>query len=253
MRRRLLLAFVVPMLVFAACSLPTDERAVPYDRDDLPPAIANTTTTSTTTTSTTTTTTTAVPPANGGSTPETTTTTEAPTRTVLIDLFYTIGFSDEVARLTRVFQEDAPIQQVIQQLETPLSDVGGFGLRTFVPRGMVLETNFERGVATVALDASIVEPMSDTSLRRAIAQLVLTITSYETPGGGNVGLVRFESDGAGFAVFVPDFGGSSEPGEEVAFEDFAPLIASTTVTNPTTTTTTTTTTAPATTETPADG
>jgi hypothetical protein len=250
MARRLLLAFVVPMLVIAACSLPTDERAVPYDRDDLHPDIANTTTTTSTTTSTTSTTTTAVPPANGGSTPETTTTTQAPIPTVLINLFYTIGFSDEVARLPRVFQEDASLQQVIQQLETPLSDVGGFGLRTFVRHGLVTETRFDRGVATVVLDASIVEPMSDTNLRRAIAQLVLTITSYETPGGGNVGRVRFESDGVGFAVFVPGFGGSSEPGEEVAFTDFAPLIASTTGT---TTTTTTSTAPPTSTETPTDG
>ncbi len=83
-------------------------------------------------------------------------------------------------------------------------------------------------LATVSLDAEIVDELSETNLRRAIAQLVLTLTSFSTDDHGAIGRVRFDVDGEGFEVFVPAFGGSSDPGEELAFEDFADLIASTT-------------------------
>jgi Sporulation and spore germination len=237
MMRRLLLLTAVPVLLVAACALPTDERAAPYDRDDLPPAIANTTTTSTTTTTTPTTT---VPPTDSsGPTLPASTTTAAPIATAAVDLYYTIGFSDEMTRLKRLLPDDASTAQVINQLEAPLPDVAEYRYQTSVRRGLVTgDIVVDRGVATVALDGNIVDDMTETNLRRAIAQLVLTLTSFSTDDNGAIGRVRFEIDGDGFEVFVPAFGGSSEPGEELAFEDFSSLIATTAT--PTTTTTTTT-------------
>jgi hypothetical protein len=92
-------------------------------------------------------------------------------------------------------------------------------------------------VATVPLDRDVVEGMSEANLRRAIAQLVLTLTSFSTDDSGAIGRVRFEIEGEGFEVFVPAFGGNSEPGQELVFEDFESLRDTTAP--PTTTTTTT--------------
>ena len=240
MTRRLLLLAAAPILLVAACALPTDERATPYDRDDLPPAIANTTTTTTTTTSPTTT----APPTDSSEP-----TVPAPTTTNIVfastdvDLYYTVGFSDEMARLKRPLPDDASTAQVINQLESPLPEVAELRYQTSVRRGMVTgDVVVDRGVGTVNLDQDVVSEMSETNLRRAVAQLVLTLTSFSTENNGAIGRVRFEIDGEGFEVFVPAFGGSSEPGEELAFEDFSSLIATTAT--PTTTTTTTTTTLP---------
>lgn len=244
MRFRAIAALIVPIVVLVACSLPTDESVTPIDRDVLGAAIANTTTTSTSTTTTTTVPTTDPGGTVGGSVPDepTTTSTQVPTATSRVDLYYTIGFSDEIARLTRELREDPSIQEVVAQLEAPLEDVRGFGLRTAVPRGMVVTTTIERGTATIELDSDVVDGMTDENLGRAIAQIVLTVTSFRPANSGGIGLVRFEVDGEGLAVFVPARGGSSEPGEELAFEDFAPLIAGptgpTTIAPPGATTTT---------------
>ena len=143
-----------------------------------------------------------------------------------------------MSRLKRPLPEEATVAQLLDQLEAPLPDVAEFSLRTSVRRGMVTgDVMVDRGIATVALDPDIVDDMSETTLRRAIAQLVLTLTSFSTDDNGAIGRVRFEIDGEGFAVFVPAFGGSSEPGEELAYGDFAGLIASTAGETSTTTTT----------------
>lgn len=235
MRCRILAALAVPVALLAACSLPADESVTPIDRDVLGAAIANTTTTSTSTTTTTTVPSTDPEGTTGGSSPAdpSTTTTELPTATSRVDLYYTIGFGDEIARLTRELREDPSIQEVIGELEAPRDDVRGFGLRTAVPRGMVLATTVERGTATIDLDPEVIDGMTDSNLGRAIAQLVLTVTSFRPANSGGIGLVGFVVDGEGLAVFVPARGGSSEEGEELAFEDFAPLIAG--PTGPTTT------------------
>ena len=65
---------------------------------------------------------------------------------------------------------------------------------------------------------------------------MLTLTSFRTSDQGAIGTVRFETDGEGFAVFVPSFGGQSDPGEPLAFTDFASLIAGTSASSTTTTT-----------------
>jgi len=239
---RRLAPFLLPIVMVGACALPTDDRAVPYDRDNLPPAIANTTTTSTTTT-TLPPTTTLSPPASAGTSVAMSTTTAPVTPTAPVDLYYTIGFSDEMSRLKRPLPEDAAITQVLDQLESPLSDVAEFSLRSWVRVGMVIgDVVVERGTATVTLDSEVVDQMSESNLRRAIAQLVLTLTSFSTDDNGAIGQVRFEIDGEGFEVYVPAFGGMSEPGEEVAFEDFAGLIASTVPAAASSTTSTTSTT-----------
>lgn len=235
MRARSIVAMVFPALLIAACSLPTDELATPINPNDLGD-LANTTTTSTTTPPTTTTTST--PPVTGDSVaPPQTTTTALPSaiNTAPVDLFYTIGFNDQLARLTRDLNVDASLQQVIEQLETPVTLVAELSLRTAVRRGMVDEVRVDRGTATVVLNRSQIESIPDTTLQRAISQLVLTLTSFRTPDVGNIGQVRFEVDDEGFAVFVPSFGGQSEAGEALAFTDFAGLIADTSA--PTTTTT----------------
>ena len=87
--------------------------------------------------------------------------------------------------------------------------------------------------------------MSATELQRAFAQIVLTFTEFVTPNEGTIGRVRFVSDGAGLSVFVPLLGGTSDPGAELARDDFIQLVVGTSVSpadpNATTTTTTTTT------------
>lgn len=248
MIRRLLVLTAAPILLVAACALPIDERATPYDRDDLPAAIANTTTTSTTTTTpptppTPSSTTIAPTGSSEPTVPAPTTTTTPGFATNAVDLYYTVNFSDDMARLKRPLRDDVTITEIIDQLERPLSDVREDGLRTSVRRGMVTAPVIvDRGVATVSLDRDVVEGMSEPNFRRAVAQLVLTLTSFSTDDSGAIGRVRFEIDGDGLEVFVPAFGGSSERGQELAFEDFAILR----VTTPTPTTTTTTTTSPTT-------
>jgi Sporulation and spore germination len=236
-RFRQLAPFLLPAIAVAACALPTDERATPYDRDNVPPAIANTTTTSTTTTTTVAPpTTTVAPPDSSGSTLPESTTSAPIIATAPVDLYYSLGLTDEMSRLKRPLPEDAAITLVLAQLESPSSDVEDFGLRTSVRVGMVAgDVVVDRGTATVALDGDIVDDMSEINLRRAVAQLVLTLTSFSTDDSGAIGRVRFEIDEEGFAVFVPAFGGSSDPGEELAFEDFAGLISSTSANSTTTT------------------
>ena len=249
MIRRLLVTLValgVPMAMLAACSLPTDDRAAVYDPDDLPPEIADTTTTTTSTTTTTT-----VPTTVDESMPTavtTTSTTLPPTLTSPVDIFYTIGFSDDLSRLRVELNEDASVNQVLQQLEAPSPEVARFGLGSAVRVGMVRtgQVVVDRSTATVPLDAAVVDDLTETVLRRAIAQIVLTLSSFRIPGGGAIGSVRFEVDGEPFPVFVPALGGTGDADEPLYFEDFAPLIDTTAgpPTSTTTSTTTTTTTPP---------
>ena len=243
MRCRLALAVLSPMLLLVACAIPNDETATPLDPDGLPPAIVNTTTTTTTTTIPTTTTVAAPPVSSDGSTPtssSTTTSTLPPTLTAPVVLYYTIGSTDSVRPLQRELAADPTLTELIAQLTTPLPDVAELGLRSSVRPNLIDNVTVDRGTASVALDPAELDRLSDTTLRRAISQLVLTLTSFRTPDQGAIGTVRFETDGEGFAVDVPAFGGQSDPGEPLAFTDFASLVAGTsappTTTQPTTST-----------------
>jgi len=231
--RAMSIATLLLTLGIVACSLPTDERVSPYNPADLPGNLTNTTTTSTTTTTTTV-------PFVPGSLPniETTTTSVPAALTSPVELFYTIGFSDEMRPLRREFPDRVTIGEVLGQLETPFPDVLSFGLRSSVRPGLVQEVQLERATATVALDLGVLGRLTNDEQRRATAQIVLTLTSFVTADEGAIGFVRFEADGDGFPVFVPSLGGNSDPGEPLAFVDFASLVLETSL-SPTDTTTTT--------------
>lgn len=224
-----------------ACSLPVDDRVTPVDRDEFGVQLTQDTTTTTTTT-TTVPSTTSVPDDTTVST-DVTTTTVAVVPTENITVFYTRGSTDAMQPVDFPLAERTPIEELVPLLERPtgISDVG---LRTAVRPGLIDRIGpVERGVATVSLDATVLDRMSEPARQQAIAQIVLTVTSFRTADAGAIGRVRFEVDGDGLQVFVPAFGGQSEPGQELAYDDFQSLIGTTPT--PTTTTSTTTTTVPA--------
>jgi hypothetical protein len=224
------------------CSLPVDERVTPLDQNAIPDDLTEATTTTTTTTTLPPTT---LPADTSVDSAETTTTTQPVIPTEVITVYYTRGLTDVMQPVEVVRAIGTPVRELILLLERP-TGISEAGLRTSVLSGMIGDILVERGTATVVLDQDILDRMSNANQQRAIAQMVLTVTSFRTTDVGGIGRVRFEVDGEGFPVFVPAFGGSSEPGEELAFTDFQSLIA-TTPTPATTTTTTTTTTTPATT------
>jgi Sporulation and spore germination len=224
-----------------ACGLPTDERAVPYNVDDLPPGLSQTTTTTTTTTTTSTTT----PPTLPGettTTAQTTTTTTGPAfETKPVTVFYALVSRDELSPLeVQTPVELLGLPAVVEWLESPPRGVGEFNLRTAVPRNLIEEVPFEAPIARVVLNPTILDRMSTAEERRAIAQMVLTFTSFTTRDAGNVGAVTFEVDGEPYEVFVPSEDGTSDPDQLLVFSNFSELIAtgSTTATTSTTTTTT---------------
>lgn len=233
-RRIALITLAIAGLV-AGCSLPVDERVTPLDQRAIPDDLAEPTTTTTTTTTT-------VPAATVPDEPvdstETTTTTEPPPPTESITVFYTRGLSDVMQPFQHSRPPLTPVDELIELLERP-SGIGE--LRTSLLPGLIDDISpVERATATVTLDPEILDRMSEPNRQRAIAQIVLTLTSFATTSAGNIGLVRFEVDGEGLPVFAPGLGGQSEPGEALAFDDFSSLIVtSSTPTTPATTTTTT--------------
>lgn len=215
----------------AACSLPVDERVTPIDRGQFGEQLTQDTTTTTSVLPTSTT-----PTTISDDAAEPTTTTVAPIPTEPVKVYYSRGATDVMQEVTFELALDTPIDEVVVLLETR-TGLADAGLRTAVRPGLIAERPVvDRAVATVVLDGDVVDRMPNDELERAIAQIVLTLTSFRTPDASNIGAVRFEVDGAGFPVFVPAFGGSSDPGEAVVFIDFASLIATT----PSATTTTTT-------------
>lgn len=215
-----------------ACSLPVDEVVVPIDRDQFGEQLTRDTTTTTTT---------VVPPdevtdsTSDGTDPEaTTTTTVAPIPTEPISVYYTRGDTEIMQEVVYERAQDTPIEEVISLLESR-TGLAQAGLRTAVRPGLIEDRPVvDRAVATVSLSGDVVDGMPNEELERAIAQIVLTLTSFRTPDASNIGGVRFEVDGSAFPIFVPARGGASDPGEAVVFTDFVGLIA----TSPDVTTTT---------------
>ena len=245
-RRVSLLGLAVLCLLAGGCSLAVDERVTPLDQDAIPDDLTEATTTTTTTTVPPTT----APPDTGvGSTQPTTTTTQPVIPTETITVYYTRGLTDVMQPVELPRAIGTPVAELIALLERP-TGISEAGLRTSVLSGMIDDIFVERGTATVLLDQDILDRMSNPNQQRAIAQIVLTLTSFVTADAGAIGFVRFEVDGEGFSVFVPGFGGTSEEGEPLAFTDFSVLIATTPT--PTTTSTTTTTTPVATSEPPVE-
>ena len=236
--RRTALILTAPLLA-VACSLPVDERVTRLEDDEIPPEIGETTTTTTTTTTLPPTTTTLPPTTTiDGQVPPSSTTTTMPTlATEPVNIFYTLRFTTQIVRLQLELPAPVQIAFLVDRLETPTDVETVANLRTSVRSGLIVDERIvvERGTVTIPLDPDVLRRMNDAALERAIAQIVLTFTSFRTPDQGNIGSVVFEVDGEGFPVFVPAGGGSSEPGEPLAFSDFAQLILSTP--SPTTTTT----------------
>jgi hypothetical protein len=210
-----------------SCSLPADEGVTPIDPDGLPPELVNTTTTSTTTTSTTTIPApTSLPPATSAPTSPAPTTT--PPLTTPVTIYYTDRTTDGMQGLRRDLLEPLSLQRVISQLESPPPDVSSYGVRTSLKENLIGTTSLERGILTVSLNSSVFDSMSDNQKRRAIAQMVLTFTSFAVPGEGNIGSVIFQVDGSPIPVPIPSNGTTSEPGTPVVFDDFATLVVGTT-------------------------
>ncbi|MEO6570081.1 MAG: GerMN domain-containing protein [Ilumatobacteraceae bacterium] len=224
---RRLIATVGIALLVVACSIPRDERVTPYNQGELPPDIANTTTsTSTTTTTTTTVPEVSVPAGETTTTVVESTTTIAITVTAPVDIYYTVGFSDVLQRLRQNLPVDRTIQTVIAQLESPVQEVRAGNYRSSVLPGLIASVAPVNGTATVTLDQDVLDRMSNPNQRRAIAQIVLTLTSFVTNDEGAIGQVRFEVDGEQIEVFVPALGASSLSGEAVSFSDFRSLVVS---------------------------
>jgi hypothetical protein len=235
--RRVAALLLVPIVVIA-CSIPADDTVDLINDDDLRGLQNTTTTTSTTTTMAPTT---LEPPGSTDATATTTVTTAPPTTqatlTMPVTLYYTLGTTDTMRPLPRLLPSPS-LQQVTIELETPVAELASYGLQSWVRDGLIVGTSLSRGTLDVSLDRAVFDSMSDTQKRRAIAQIVLSFTSFTTTDAGSVAFVRlFHSDGEGISVPLPETGASTEPGAPLNFEDFRSLIASTT--GPTTTVTST--------------
>lgn len=236
--RRLWVALAIATAaVLSACSIPVDDEPNRIDPEQLPPELTQTTTTTTTTTVAPTT-----PPSTDPDDTEpttTTTTTQPNVPAIPVGLYYTISNSDDLLSFQRLLPGPVvTLQQIVVELESPVPELSSFNLQSSVSPGLIADLSFERSVLTVSLDRATFEGTADERKQRAIAQIVLTFTSFVTPDAGAVGSVRFVIDGEGIPVFVPATGANSEPGAELKFADFQPWIASTSTSVTTTTTTT---------------
>jgi hypothetical protein len=236
--RRVATLLLVP-IVIVACSIPADDTVDLINDDDLRGLQNTTTTTSTTTTIAPTT---LEPPGSTDATATTVSTappTTQATRTMPMTVYYTLGTTDTMVPLRRDLP-DTSLQQVVNELQTPVADLASYGLQSWVREGLIVGTTLSRGTLDVSFNRAVFDSMSDTQKRRAIAQIVLSFTVFTTADAGSVAFVRLLfSDGEGISVPLPETGASTEPGAPLNFEDFRSLIASTT--GPTTTTVTTTT------------
>lgn len=241
-------AVVAVVVALTACGIPAEDSVTLLNNNDLAADLVNTTTTSTTSTTTTTTTTTAPPvvtaPVEPGTELTTTSTTVAEPVVDLqpTDVFYVVGFADELKKVTIGILPEVDVVDLVDALEQLPQQVADQNLRTELRPGLVVGVELEDGVATVDLSEDVLDSIPSSRQRRAIAQIVLTFTSFVTNDRGAIGSVRFTSDGEPISVFLPAEGGDSETGEPVSFEDFAILIDTGQPTDETSTTVATTTT-----------
>jgi hypothetical protein len=231
LHRRVAALLALP-LVLIGCNLPADEGVTPIDPDDLPLALANTTTTSTTTTTTTT-----VPPVTSEpveTDPTTTTSSTLAVATAPVDLYYVGRTVDGMQLIIRQLPAPVSLDSVISQLQQPPPELDVFGVDTALREGLITGHVLERSVLTISLNSAVFDAMSEDDQREAIAQMVLTFTSFAVPGAGNIGSVIVQVDGVPIPVFKPADGTTGEPGAAVYFDDFSTLIVGTTNTPPTT-------------------
>ncbi len=236
----LLAAVVAVASVVSSCSLPADDEVTTFSPDDLPVDLTSPSTTTTTSTSTTTTT---VASTGGETTGTPATTAPAPPTVPVVDLeptriFYRVSVtSDNLRSVTVNLAPPVQLLDVVRELEVPDDEIRDLGMRTSVRINLIEAIEVERGMATVELSRDELDAMSLQEQQRAIAQTVLTLTSFITPDAGGIGLVTFSVAGEPISVFLPD-GTNTDAGEPVTFADYVVLIEG----QPATTTTTTTTT-----------
>ncbi|MCH1489840.1 MAG: GerMN domain-containing protein [Ilumatobacteraceae bacterium] len=211
------------LLMITACGLQTDSEATLFD--DIPYGLAETSTSTTTTTI-------ATDPVPG----TTTTTVVADQQTV--DVVYVRRFSRELEST----QVDLPFpvsgRDLLDQLSSPPADAQP-ELETEVSRNLVLSFGVDRGLATVNLSRSAINQLGSAQQRRAIAQIVLTLTLFTSDEGG-IGQIIFLVGGQPISVYVPLLGANSEPGQPVAWTDYSQLLVGIDARPPASTTSTTT-------------
>ena len=219
-QKKQVLALLATVLGFSACGLQTDSEAVLFD--DVPYGLAETSTS-----------TTSVLVVNTGP--------NIPTTTVAIDqreveVVFVRRLSRELESINIDLPTPVSSRDIIEQLTQPPADAEP-ELQTEVSERLVLNVQVDRGLATVNLSRTAINQLGSAQQRRAIAQIVLTLTLFTSEAGG-IGQVEFLVGGQPTSVYVPLLGANNEPGEPVAWADFAQLLVG--VDAPPTTTTTTT-------------
>ena len=231
-QKKQLVGILAVILSFSACGLQTDSEAVLFD--DVPYGLAQTSTS-----------TTSVPDANSES--------NIPTTTIAVnqrevEVVFVRRLSRELESISVDLPTPVSNRDVIDQLTQPPRDAEP-ELQTEVSERLVLNVQVDRGLATVNLSRTAINQLGSAQQRRAIAQIVLTLTLFTSEEGG-IGQVEFLVGGQPISVYVPLLNANNEPGEPVAWADFAQLLVGVDA-PPTTTTTTTTTTEPPSTNTTA--
>lgn len=199
-------------VALVACGVPGAGEFEQIEEGQIPYGLAETTTTRPPTTTSTT-----RPPQTTTTTPELTTTTLALQD---VRLYFLTGL--QLVPIQRALAAPATPSQVLAALvEGPPTGELGVGLRTALPATDGLVVTLERGVATVDLPAGYVDRIPATEQRRAIAQIVLTLSVLP-----RASLVVFREAGEPLAV-PRGRGDLSDPGEPVTFEDYEPLLSPT--------------------------
>jgi hypothetical protein len=217
-------------MLLGACSLPADEGVTPIDPDGLPPELADTTTTSTTTSTTTTVPLpTSEPPQTTAPTTPPAPTTAPPSNAVPVDIYYADRATDGMQSVSRLLLGPVSLQNVMNQLEQPPDDLSSYGLTSALELDLIdPSSSLDRSVLTLSLNSAVFEAMNEDQKRQAIAQMVLTFTSFAVPGEGNIGSVVILVDGAPIPVYIPAEGTTRDPGSPVFYDDFANLVVGTT-------------------------
>ena len=203
-----LMLAVVASLSVAACGVPRVSEFRQIEDGQIPYGLAETTTTRPPTT-------TSRPPlTTSTTTPEITTTTLALED---VRLYFVTGL--QMVPIQRSLASPATPSPVLAALvEGPPTGELGVGLRTALPLTGDMVVTVERGVATVNLPTGYVDQIPASEQRRAIAQIVLTLSVLP-----RASFVVFVEDGEPLAV-PRGRGDLSEPGEPLAFEDYETLL-----------------------------
>ncbi len=197
-------------VTLVACGVPGVGEFEQIDDGEIPYGLAETTTTRPSTT-----TTTSRPPLSTSTTIAETTTTVALED---VRLYFLTGL--QLVPIQRSLAAPATPSRVLAALvEGPPSGELGVGLRTALPSTFDIEVTVERGVVTVDLPAGYVDQIPASEQRRAIAQMVLTLSVLP-----RASFVVFLEDGEPLAV-PRGRGDLSEPGEPVTYEDYEPLLS----------------------------